>query len=81
MIRKVIKLALVLLCMLTIFMLSSDTDNQSTKKSDSVIIHFAEKIVGRNLTKREKSIYTEKYDFWVRKAAHLSIYILLDYQL
>jgi len=70
-------MALVLLCMLTIFMFSADTDTQSTKKSNSIIIHFTEKIIGRNLTKKEKKNYVNKYDFWVRKSAHLTIYIIL----
>ena len=42
MIKKVIKIILVLICMITIFTFSSDSSYESTKKSNKLIITFAE---------------------------------------
>ena len=75
--KKAIKLILVILCMLKIFLFSNDTAEQSTEKSNSIIIVVAEKIIGRELTLAEKETYLNYYDFWIRKTAHLSIYLLL----
>lgn len=63
--------------MVTIFFFSNDPAPTSTKKSNSLIVNIAEKFIGRELTNKEKKKYVDKYDFIVRKAAHLSIYLLL----
>ena len=77
--KKIIKIILVLICMTTIFMFSSDTADESSEKSGSIIITITEKIIGRELTNKEKRIYLDKYDFWIRKTAHFIIYLLLGF--
>ena len=79
MIKKIIKILLVLICMISIFMFSNDTADESSDKSESIIIIIAEKIIGRDLTDREKKLYSDKYDFWIRKTAHLTIYLVLGF--
>ena len=77
--KKIIKIILVLSCMISIFMFSNDTADESADKSGSIIITITEKIIGRDLTNKEKKIYLDKYDFWVRKSAHFSIYLVLGF--
>ena len=77
MLKKIIKLLLIIICMVTIFMFSSDNREASTKKSDGVIVHISEAILGRKLTDYEKINYIDKYVLLVRKGAHFSIYFLL----
>ena len=79
MIKKIIKIILVVLCMLSIFLLSNDTADESGEKSGSIIINVVEIIIGRDLTEKEKTNYLEKYDFWLRKAAHFTIYLILGF--
>ena len=43
MIKKVIKFILIVLCMVVIFMFSSDNADMSTEKSDGLIISVCEK--------------------------------------
>ena len=68
---------LVLLCMLTIFFFSSDDADQSTKKSDGLIIRTSELILGRNLNNKEKENIINKFVVPVRKTAHFTIYFIL----
>lgn len=75
--KKIIKIFLVLLCMTIIFVLSNDTAYESSNKSNSIIVDISEMILNRKLTTKEKELYTSKFDFWIRKAAHLIIYIIL----
>lgn len=77
MIKKIIKVLLVLIVMLTIFVLSSDNDVESTKKSDGIIIRTTEFILNRKLTKKERKLYVNKYVVIVRKTAHFTLYFLL----
>lgn len=71
------KLMLVIICMISIFMFSSDNADESTKKSDSVIVRSCEFIMGRKLTAKEKEKYIDKFVFIVRKGAHFTIYLIL----
>lgn len=75
--RKTIKLILIILCMMTIFMFSSDSANESSKKSDGLIIKTCETVLRRKLTSYEKEKYVSKLEFIVRKSAHLFIYLIL----
>ena len=77
MIKKVIKIILVLICMITIFTFSSDSSYESTKKSNKLIITFAEMFNRKELSKKDKARYIEKFVVVVRKGAHLSIYLVL----
>lgn len=77
MIKKIIKIIIVLICMLTIFMFSSDNDVESNKKSDGVIINAYKIFLGKNLSKKEQKYYIEKYVTYVRKTAHFLIYLIL----
>ncbi len=81
MLKKGIKLLLVLLCMMSIFMFSSDTGEQSQKKSDSIIVHIGEFFIGHHLVGKEKDDMIEKSVFFVRKGAHFSIYLILGFLL
>ena len=77
MIKKIIKIIIVLICMFTIFMFSSDNDVESNKKSDGVIINAYKIFLGKNLSKKEQKYYIEKYVTYVRKTAHFLIYLIL----
>ena len=75
--KKIIKICLVVLCMVTIFFFSSDEADASTKKSDGLIIRTSEMLLGRKLNNSEKLKYTSKYFKPIRKSAHFTIYLLL----
>lgn len=74
-----IKLFLVIICMLIIFMLSSDNSVVSTKKSDSIIINTVEFFKGDSLSKKQKDNYIEYFVLPVRKGAHFTIYFILGF--
>lgn len=76
---KILKFILVLLCMISIFSFSSDTGEESTKKSDGIIVRFCEFLVGHQLDEKEREDKINTYVLWVRKAAHFSIYMLLGF--
>ncbi len=75
--KKVIKILLVLICMITIFTFSNDTSTESTKKSNKLIISVAEMFNKKELSKSEKEKYINKFVVLVRKSAHLFIYLIL----
>ena len=75
--KRIIKICLVVLCMVTIFFFSSDEAIASTKKSDGLIIKTSEILLGRKLNNSEKIKYTSKYFKPIRKSAHFTIYLLL----
>ena len=81
MINKIIKIFFVLVCMISIFKLSSDNDKESSKKSDGLIINVTKIIIGHNLNKKEEKKYVTKYVHIVRKLAHYTIYLLLGLSL
>ncbi|MBE6158139.1 MAG: VanZ family protein [Firmicutes bacterium] len=75
--KKFIKLLLIILCMMSIFMFSSDSGDKSTGKSDSIILHGIKFFTGRELNDKEKQIYIDKFVMPVRKSAHFFIYFIL----
>lgn len=77
MIKRGIKLILVIIWMGVIFMFSSDTAKESTKKSDGVIIKTIEVIFQRKLDDTEKEKYTKYFIVPVRKTAHFFVYFVL----
>lgn len=74
---KIIKIILIIICMTSIFKLSSDNSELSTNKSDSVIITATSFFLGRHITSSEANTYIEKYVKPVRKSAHFFIYSIL----
>lgn len=77
MLRKLIKFILIIICMGTIFMFSSDNSVESTKKSDSVIVKISETILRKKLTTSDKEKYIDKFVVVVRKGAHFTVYLIL----
>lgn len=68
-----IKILLVIICMATIFLLSNDNADKSTKKSDKLITFCYEKIT----KKKVDANIIDKYVHPVRKSAHFIIYLIL----
>jgi len=77
MVKKIIKILLVLIVMLTIFKFSGENDVKSDSRSDGIIVKTTEFILNRKLTDDEKKIYIKKYVVYVRKTAHFTLYFLL----
>ncbi len=79
MILKIFKILLLLFWMGLIFYFSMDEGYESQEKSHSVVIQVCEFFMGRELTKEEKEIYIEKYDYPIRKVAHFTLYFILGF--
>ncbi len=79
MIKKIIKIILLVICIVSIFLFSSDSAEESSKKSNTIIYRVGELVVGRKLTNIEKDQAVEKFVFIVRKGAHFSIYLVLGF--
>ena len=77
MLKKVIKWILVIICMLTIFFLSNDTANESSKKSDGLIVKVSEVFVGHKLSQEEREEKIDRYVKFIRKSAHFTLYLIL----
>ena len=60
MVKKIIKILLVLIVMLTIFKFSGENDVKSDSRSDGIIVKTTEFILNRKLTDDEKKIYIKK---------------------
>ena len=75
--KKIIKIIIVILFMSIIFLFSSDNGEESTVKSNGIIINMVELFKGRKLSIKEKELYIDKYVVLVRKMAHFIIYLLL----
>ena len=76
---KIIKWILVLLCMIQIFLFSSDAADESNQKSNRVIIFIAEVLAGHSLNENIRQQRIEKYVVFVRKGAHFVVYLLLGF--
>ncbi|MBP5679012.1 MAG: VanZ family protein [Bacilli bacterium] len=76
---KIIKWMLVVSCMISIFCFSADTADESTMKSNHVIVSIAELFVGHNLSLEEREEKIEEYVTLVRKGAHFLIYFVLGF--
>lgn len=77
MIKKIIKIILVLICMITIFLFSSDSGDESSVKSDGIITRVSEVLVGHKLKGEERNKYIDMYSYFLRKTAHFTIYFIL----
>ena len=76
-IKKILKGLLVIVCMITIFYFSSDNGDESTYKSDSVILRVSSFLGVDNLSKREQQNLIDTFVVPVRKSAHFFIYLVL----
>ena len=77
MLRGMIKFLLIVLCMLLIFSFSTDNSEESSSKSDGLIVKISEIFTGRKLKENERNKYIDKYVVLVRKSAHFTIYLIL----
>lgn len=77
MLRGMIKFILIVLCMLLIFSFSNDNSEESSSKSDGLIVKISEIFTGRKLKENERNKYIDKYVVLVRKSAHFTIYLIL----
>lgn len=72
--QKIIKGIFVVVCMLVIFLFSSDTSVESTAKSEGVILEVTS-IFG--LSSKEEQAIIDMFFVPVRKSAHFFIYFIL----
>ena len=75
--KKFLKLLFVLFWMCLIFFFSMDSGDASSIKSNSIIDHMSQFFLGKNITLEEKEIIREKYEYPLRKGAHLTLYFCL----
>ena len=77
--KKIIFTLLVLVCFGIIFMFSNQGSKESNGLSDKIIIKSYEIIRQKKLDNKEKKIVIKKYNYIVRKTAHVIIYMLLGF--
>ena len=75
--KKILKIILIIICLVSIFMFSNDTGESSSKKSDGFIVKVLETIKGGHLNSSLRKKYIDTYVVFVRKSAHFTIYFLL----
>ena len=76
-IKKILKGLLVIVCMVTIFYFSSDNGDESTYKSDSVILRVSSFFGVEDLSKKEQQSLIDTFVVPVRKSAHFFVYFVL----
>lgn len=74
--KKVIKGLVVILCMVIIFLFSTDNSVESTKKSNRVIIEVTS-FFKLDLSKKQQQYVIDMFFVPVRKMAHFFIYFVL----
>ena len=77
MIKKVLKGIFVIVCMVTIFYFSSDNGDESSYKSDSVILRVSSFFGVEDLSKKEQQNLIDTFVVPVRKSAHFFVYFVL----
>lgn len=75
--KKVINIVLIILWMGLIFVLSNDTAEESSKKSDGLIVRCVQDIIKRDLSTKEKEKVLKYLVKPVRKSAHFFLYFVL----
>ncbi len=75
--KKIIFTVLVLLCFATIFMFSSQDSKESNGLSNKLIVKTYEIIHRTKLDNKEKNKIINKYNYLIRKSAHVVIYLIL----
>ncbi len=61
-----------------IFSFSSNNGNESSNKSDRLLIKTVEVLKKDKLTKKQKENIVDKYSFIIRKCAHMFLYFVLS---
>ena len=74
--KKVIKGLIVVLCMLSIFLFSTDNSRESTSKSNRVILGITN-LFHKDLSNKEKEKIIDMFFVPIRKMAHFGIYLVL----
>lgn len=75
--KKIIYLALIIIWMLTVYMFSNENGNESQNTSRSVTKTIVKIITyNQNISKEQELTLIENTDYFVRKLAHFSIYLL-----
>ncbi len=77
MFKKILKFSMILLCMGTIFMFSSENSSQSSKKSSLIVSKISDNFLSDKLNDKKRKAYISIITFMVRKSAHFLIYFLL----
>lgn len=75
--KKVINIILIILWMGLIFVLSNDTAEESSKKSDGLIVRCVQDIIKMDLSTKEKEKVLKYLVKPVRKSAHFFLYFVL----
>lgn len=78
--KKVIKGLIVVLCMLSIFLFSTDNSRESTSKSNRVILGITN-LFHKDLSDKEKEKIIDMFFVPIRKMAHFGIYLVLGISL
>lgn len=78
--KKVIKGLIVVLCMLSIFLFSTDNSRESTSKSNRVILGITN-LLHKDLSNKEKEKIIDMFFVPIRKMAHFGIYLVLGISL
>ena len=73
----IINIILLVLWMGLIFNFSNDNGDNSSRKSERLIITVTEKINNKKMTNEEKEKILDKYSIPVRKIAHMFLYYIL----
>lgn len=76
---KIFKLFLVLLCMISIFLFSQDNAEESSNKSNQLILFVTGIVTHNHLTKEKEDHIIELTVTFVRKMAHFTIYFILGF--
>ena len=74
---KVIKILFVLFMMVTIFMFSNQSSNESQALSEKVLYKTDEVINNKKVNENEKKDLSNNYNTLIRKIAHFSLYFIL----
>ncbi len=75
--KRAINIILIILWMSLIFVLSNDTAEESSKKSDGLIVRCVQDIIKRDLSTKEKEKVLKYLVKPVRKSAHFFLYFVL----
>lgn len=76
-IKKIIYLAFIIIWMLTVFMFSNENGNESQNTSRNVTKAIVKIITyNKNILEEQEIALIEKTDYFIRKLAHYSIYLL-----
>lgn len=75
--KQIFKLILIIIWMFVIFNFSAEDSKKSSDTSGRLIIKIAEIIKQEKLTEKEKEFLINDCMFYIRKAAHFTLYFIL----